>query len=869
MKVESLFIYPTRLAIEHSIARALSSAACLPTLAWQTFDTLFKHLGAVPHRQQASSWTVYLLVRNAMLSLGISTDPWNVAAFQQALLELKKAGVTSERIQQPSAPLSQLLQLLTRYEAALLKHQLFDQADAQRQAVWAVLEQRLPRWLQDTHTIIVEGGADLWGANLDLLRAFSGRGVRVVVRMPADSQRQSAFLWPEASLHALEGREFTLEIVHDNRVGTGPLATLRAAQFTSEVAGKSPAEVVEVVEGQAHARFIADKITHWIRSGVAPQHLCVATSELATLGSAVQELLAGYGITAYIRSRAPLRHTHVGRLLLALLQSADDKLQREDIIELWQAFCPTASADAARLRQYGVRTPKISLLAAFPNELQTFLDRLNALPKQASFEHYLAWLSDVLLTMQPPSTLTLDPFLQQQHKQHERTLAATQEMLDALSKAVRLVKQDSLWTRTEFLYMLDFALRETSLPVPGERLAAVCIARPADLVESHFERVLLAGVKTQFPKPDAILTEALRIEVNRHLGTRLLQMSNMTGRAALPANSYAQWLWLEVLASVQDELVVTYTTSHKEDDEHRSEFVVELLRCLQQQHAQAAPLWQPICVPPKLLTQGELAPWLIQKCLVDAELSTSHWDTLGICRYKFFASALLRLRHKEIPTLGADARDEGDVYHKALYFVYRDLSNIGFGEDLKVTVARAYESFLLHRDKILAEVLIHPLLQEVILANAWEVVLAQIKTDVAAYAKPIALEYKFEDLTIALPSGVCVSARGSIDRVDKDSWGYKVIDYKRSRTKRSPGRHFQLPIYAAVVQRDFNADHIATGFMDLSKNKWQTMEEAGLAETLAARLEPVLAGDISPDPESQESCDKCDYARLCRVGSLF
>jgi RecB family exonuclease len=449
---------------------------------------------------------------------------------------------------------------------------------------------------------------------------------------------------------------------------------------------------------------------------------------------------------------------------------------------------------------------------------------------------------------------------------------------------------------------------------------------------------------------DLVLTGDVRAEVNGLLGPRLLQTGPLTGRDALRGDARDTWLWMEALAACQEELVVTYTTPDGEES-GRSEVVDELLRSLEGAQAEhllpsyaswtAASLhdvvqqWSVeelgsgarITAEPTaghagalgaLLRRdraarldsvaervaherrlrgstghatplGEVDRAMLREHFFEQVQTTSRLDTLGSCAFRHFASALLRLEVEDVPTLGADAREEGSAAHAALCRVYADLKENGGLQAARRdprAKARARRVFEQYAAEILAEVSVHPALRAATLQDAWQKTETQLDHDLAADSalEPVALEYSFSNrpnadaglLEVRDPrTGRVVRVRGQIDRIDRGAGELLTLDYKRTAKKRVEGRHFQLPLYGLVGLRDFGhgCQRVGAAWVELRSairvvapelDADPAAFERALHDTLWPRIDRVVGGDVSPDPDAPETCKRCDFGRLCR-----
>jgi len=992
---EQLRVFPSRLAVDRWLR--LEPGECSTLSGVTTFGALLESLGSLGSSRYAPPLLCRVLLRTLLASStgwmrDAARDPFAVRAVHRAVVELRQAGVTSGHLvgRSISPGLAALAGLLARYEGALGDASLADDADWQRSGVLATAEGRVPASLARVRRVTVEGGASLFGARIDLLAALAARGVAVEVRLPWDDERAELFAWPEASLTNLESRtSLDVAVTFDDRVGSGPLAALRAAQFTDAVVPDAPARLLQAPSRAEHGRLIAAQVSAWLRDGVAADDVCVAVANLDDLGPVVTVALDAVGVPAYMRRGERLRHTAPGRSLVAALRLAEQEFPREPLLELWRALgrqveTPAGARGpaevAAAVRAAGVRSQRLpgfraGLVAratqrarrsgaddalveanAVADALGGVIDSVAALPEVAPLGDQVAALEELIgaLGLSGPELVAGDDcdLLRAQARRHA-AIDALADVLVELRQVARTSRWPGDWHRGELADLLTLVCEERRLAPRGMRTGSVAVLGIEDLVEASYQRVILAGVDAdtfpRAPAPDLVLTEDLRSEINRLAGPRLLQAAPMTGRGALHGTTRDLWQWLEALRSAEHELVVTFATPGHAA-EGRSELVDELHRSLGEPEVGPSP---PACVVHVGSQSQALERWslaslagsariadaatpgqsaaldaavraaaasrvaaiearveserhiqkegralpiigeqrlLIERRFLDEIHSSSRLDLLGACRFRHFAAVILGLEREQVPTLGPDPREEGSAAHAALWLVYRDLvargGMVAAREQPAATVARARDVFEASVDPILAEVTVHPLLRRATLEDAWAAVATQLERDLERKDahEPVALEHSFNErpetpappLDIEHPDGGRVlRVRGSIDRVDTAGEALVTLDYKRTHRRRGAGRHFQLPIYGLAAKRDLHtgASEMSAAWITLRDGKRHLADglhpdpvafAAQLERDLWARVDPVLAGDVTPDPDSADMCRACDFSALCR-----
>ncbi len=480
---------------------------------------------------------------------------------------------------------------------------------------------------------------------------------------------------------------------------------------------------------------------------------------------------------------------------------------------------------------------------------------------------------------------------------------------------------DGVWTRAQMADWLAALCCERTYLVASREPQGVQVMRPEDAVGGRFRCVLFAGADMEaFPRPlptNPFLPEAARIEVNRLLGPRLLQYAPMLGRGALPAAARDLWLWIEVLATASDHVVVTLQEGIGEAMLGPSELVDELLRV-----ADIAMTATPssgcinAVVPKKWLPRlWAAAPTLLAKPMqqVDSALparlnrrwgtgerrttvaqvsktvaarlrqyfaqtvhSASRMDMLGTCAFRYAAAALWGLGTDDDIALGATPREQGSAAHAALHQVYDGIMHSGGMRQARLAPQQALDTAKAvmgqHTARILAETQVHPLLQPAFLAETQAAALAQLGRDLASDTpnEPVALEYTFDDRHTGGPDALCVMhpnsqshvrVRGSIDRVDCAEAHVWVLDYKRTVRPRHPDRHFQLALYAAIALRDLHptATQVRVGWAGLRPAKIHWAKDLpDTPEGLMAHLREHLFARIDPVADGNFSPDPDD-----------
>ena len=823
-RTTTLRVFPSRAALEHALVAAAGNDV-LVAEGFVTFSGLADLL-AGGARLAAGSVVIRMQVRDVMRTgpehfRRFAHDPIAVRAVHGALLELRTGGLTgsvlSKAKKKLSAELVELIEVLVAYEKLLADKKLVDDADKWREAVLAVAKGDLPPQLSEVREVIIEGDADLFGSRGDLLRAFAARGHHVTVRIPYDSDLAADFGWSEASLAVIEKtaqESAHLEVVHDTR----PLI--------------AKPRVVHVPEPAEQARRVAATVAAWLAEGVPADGIAVATPDPDGLGELIVEAMQRFGVPVHARRGLPAGRVRRVSAVIAAVGLGVGGYRREELIDAWLALGESVNGHspnrvAREIRSAGARSPAVrgyreALTAkantrfggagagveraeAYAAAVEGFMQRWDEPAKAQSLRRQLASLVALVeeVRRRPPHRADLDD---------EDGMTALADVLGDLAAGARLLGEDAPPFGAEELHAWLKALTgERRLPALGNRAGSVTIGTLDDIIGAAYRCVVIAGVDGEaFPRrvrPDVILTDAMRDELNRAFGVRLLQSAPIDGRPALENDARDRWLWREALAAAREQVVVTYGVREGAEKDGRSDMVNDLLNARGIAPEAPVPTYAEATViaPPQLLELvafGTVAPgpgiapapiaaaraarelcdsesvsWVARRATHEAAASTgqlpaaladddrtrlaalvserpvsvSSLDALGRCVYRHFAKHLLRLSDDQPPGLAPDGREDGLAAHEALRYVYADIVASGglavARRDVEATMQRAAEVFAAKRAEILREVPIHPAMVETALAQAWRSVVVQLGKDLEPQREhePLALEYAFRE----------------------------------------------------------------------------------------------------------------------------
>lgn len=262
--------------------------------------------------------------------------------------------------------------------------------------------------------------------------------------------------------------------------------------------------------------------------------------------------------------------------------------------------------------------------------------------------------------------------------------------------------------------------------------------------------------------------------------------------------------------------------------------------------------------------------------------SASAFETFASCPFHFYAAYLLGLEARKLPELGFDSAQRGQIYHKVLEKVYREVIEhevrpIEIVEEIALQVFSEAPRKLGFRPSLLWQI-------------EQEQMLELLKKNIAKLEEnrenwqPYRLEYSFgvgwePPLIVSFEDGTELSFRGFIDRIDVNGDGnYRVIDYKTAsstptKTDLKKGTRLQLPLYARAVEDALEGGKVVDGFYwSLGSQQAGTLSLAKLRveaawqmvkEHIRAGYQRILVGDFIPRAPENQCPDYCPAKGWC------
>ena len=269
----------------------------------------------------------------------------------------------------------------------------------------------------------------------------------------------------------------------------------------------------------------------------------------------------------------------------------------------------------------------------------------------------------------------------------------------------------------------------------------------------------------------------------------------------------------------------------------------------------------------RLLPQPSSPPQPSAQSLLLARLSSSAYEDLRRCPYRFFALRLLRLQEADELDAGLDKRDFGNWLHAVLGQFHETLAaepNAEPSARLALMQSAAENSTRvlgLSPAEFLPFVAAWPRIRAGYLA--W---LAEHEAAGACFSEAeVWRERPLGQLTLV----------GQIDRVDRLSdGGALVLDYKTEGRQttvqriKTPSEDTQLAFYAALLgEETATAAYVNVTEKEGTRSFAQPGIEALRAQLLAGietDVARIAAGDVLPAIGAGQSCDYCAARGLCR-----
>jgi ATP-dependent helicase/nuclease subunit B len=290
-----------------------------------------------------------------------------------------------------------------------------------------------------------------------------------------------------------------------------------------------------------------------------------------------------------------------------------------------------------------------------------------------------------------------------------------------------------------------------------------------------------------------------------------------------------------------------------------------------------------------MLTNAVVRKETLHRFGSDKSLSPTALEAYISCPFKFFAGRVLKLAKIEEPSEEIEAHRRGSAYHRALTRLHRgnrqpaDPGKL-LSEELAIAIGEYAERAGSRTTRILWQLELERLQRSAVNYTAQT---EQHRSDWSEFGRPRTefLEEPYE--VIVEVGGNRMKLGGRIDRIDvieTDAGvvGFLVVDYKTGRgsnyTKNAVQRleQLQLAVYALAAEQWLGdaeplgllywlpldkGPKVALGGDKLKWTEFRRRLELWLIEL----SEHIRAGEFPLKPRSDDSCNYCDYKRMCRI----
>jgi len=669
---------------------------------------------------------------------------------------------------------------------------------------------------------------------------------------------------------------------------------------------------------RAEAELGAAEVLELLRAGVPGEEIAVVYRSLAAAAPLVERVFAQYGIAVAVDRRTALRHTALGRSLLALARCAlldDGPGRANDLLEYLRSPGRGEPPETVDRLEKDVRRKSLKTMQAARARLDADLGEIDKLRAAEDPAKELAAQARRLLAAP---------------HQAKAPVLGTHEQLDAhaLGALIRALGElndlEESPTATELIELLEtLEVPERALPAPD----AVLVTDPLAIRARRFRAVLVCGLtEGEFPlaaSPEPFLSDELRRELAACSGLRLRPREDALGRE--------RYLLYTSVSRATERVVLAYRSSDEDGNlALPSPFLADVAELLdpewpdrRRRRMLADVVWPEADAP----TERELAR---SEAAAAAPLAGDVPSPIG----SLSEAALEHVRHRRILSAGAlesygncpvrwlierelqpealepdpDPLVRGAYMHNVIEQVLRRLG----GPVTRESLPRALEIL----DQVIGEQphAISPGAGAAVRAAATRGVEADLSRYLAHEARdgldwqPYGLELRFgfkdegeddpERSLSPLQLTDDVKVRGIVDRVDADAAGHAIVrDYKSGGARPeyqgarwALDRQLQVALYMLVVRELLGLMPVAGFYQPLGggdlRPRGVFLDGAGVGGSVVgndardqaeidelledakdravALAERLRGGELEPCPTTC-SRDGCRYPGICRA----
>lgn len=262
--------------------------------------------------------------------------------------------------------------------------------------------------------------------------------------------------------------------------------------------------------------------------------------------------------------------------------------------------------------------------------------------------------------------------------------------------------------------------------------------------------------------------------------------------------------------------------------------------------------------------------------LLPERLSATGHQRMLDCPYLYFAADCLRLREIEEPLPDLDKADYGQRVHSILHAFHAGNPNLPGPFQGPLTFQRRAEA-----EQLLAEIaraVFAPDIAKNFLARGWLARWLKLVPDYVAWQARREAEWRFEAAEVERRnrmSPVELELHGRIDRLDANTQGFCILDYKTGALPKPDdilsGESVQLPFYALLMQGSGAVNEVqllGLGDRIVDKVRLNGDDLAQLTdrtkERLVALVQNMRDGQPLPAWGDESVCNYCEMQSLCR-----
>jgi len=682
-----------------------------------------------------------------------------------------------------------------------------------------------------------------------------------------------------------------------------------------------PGRAIALLEAggeRAEAELAAAEVLEMLRAGVRGEEIAVVYRSLSSAAPLIERVFHQYGIAVAVDRQTALRHTALGRSLLALARCAfleDGPGRAQDLLEYLRSPGRSEPPETVDRLEADVRRKSLKTMQAARARLGFELGEIDAL---RAAEDPAAELAAQARRLLAAPHLGRAPVLGSHEELDAHALGA---LTRALTELEELAPAHPRPTGAELIELLEtLEVPERALPAPG----AVLVTDPLAIRARRFRAVLVCGLtESEFPlaaTPEPFLSDELRRELAACSGLRLRPREDALGRE--------RYLLYTSVSRATERVVLGYRSSDEDGNlALPSPFLADVSELLvdgwperRRRRMLADVVWPAADAP----TERELAR---TRAAADAPLAGDVPSPIG----SLSEAALAHVRHRRILSAGA-LESYGDC--PVRWLIERELQPIALEPDPDPLVRGGYMHNVIEQvlrrlggpvtreslpraleilDEVIAEQphAISPAAGTAVRAAASRGVAADLRRYLAHEARdgldwqPYGLELRFgfDDDPDSLPPlqlGDDVRLRGIVDRVDADADadGRAIVrDYKSGGARPeyqgarwALDRRLQVALYMLVVRELLGLAPVAGFYQPLGGGDLRArgvfLDGAGVGGSVVgndardqdeldavledarvravALAERLREGELEPCPTTC-SRDGCRYPGICRA----